>query len=91
MKAAATTLLIAGALATLVPATASAAVSCTAPAEGDWQEAAPAAAGMDGERLAAAIDYGVQNGAAAIRVYRNGCRVGVDDAYEANRETRFES
>lgn len=91
MKAAGLTILVAAALAALGPATASAAVRCPAPAEGDWQEAAPAAAGMDGERLDAAIAYGVENGAAAIRVYRNGCRVGADAGYEANRETRFES
>lgn len=72
-------------------ATASAAARCPAPGEGDWREATPAAAGMDGEQLDDAIAYGVENGAAAIRVYRNGCRVGADAAYAANRETRFES
>jgi CubicO group peptidase (beta-lactamase class C family) len=70
---------------------AEAAVKCAPPAAGDWREAAPAAAGMDGERLERAIAYGMDNGATAIRVYRNGCRVGVDAQYAANRNTQYES
>lgn len=79
------------ALVLTIPGAAQAAVKCPAPGTGDWREATPADAGMDGQRLEAAIAYGMDNGAQAIRVYRNGCRVGVDAQYTVNRNTQYES
>jgi CubicO group peptidase (beta-lactamase class C family) len=74
-----------------LPATASAAAECAEPGAGDWQTAPPAEAGMDAAKLADAIAYGQRNTSFAIRVYRNGCRVGEDSAAPATRENRYQS
>ncbi len=75
-----------------LPGAASAAVECDEPGTEDWQTATPAEAGMDGEKLQAAINFGQQqNSSYAIRVYRNGCRVGEDPLAPASRPARFES
>ncbi|MGI8460649.1 MAG: serine hydrolase domain-containing protein [Solirubrobacterales bacterium] len=71
---------------------ASAAKSCTEPGSGDWQAVDPAEAGMDGAKLRGAIAFGQQqNSSFAIRVYRNGCRVGEDGLAAANRNVQFQS
>ena len=46
---------------------------------------------MDAAKLAAAIDYATANQAAAVRVYRYGCRVGVRSARRVNAHTTFQS
>jgi CubicO group peptidase (beta-lactamase class C family) len=74
-----------------VPASASAAAKCAEPGTGDWPTATPAAAGMDAAKLQDAIAYGQRNSSFAIRVYRNGCRVGEDSAAPLNRQTRYQS
>ena len=67
-------LLGAGALA-LAPGAAQAARSCQVPGDGEWQRATPAEAGMNREKLQEAVDYGSQNQAFAVRVFRRGCLV----------------
>ena len=46
---------------------------------------------MDAAKLQNAIDYGTQNASLAIRVYRNGCRVGADRLAAVNQHLPFES
>ena len=46
---------------------------------------------MDGARLAEAIDYATANQAAAVRVYRYGCRVASDRLAPVNAGTTFQS
>ena len=74
-----------------LPAAAGAAVECAEPGTGDWQAVDPAAAGMDAAKLQSAIAYGQQNTSAAIRVYRNGCRVGEDPGAALSRDTQTQS
>lgn len=73
------------------PAAALGAQRCPEPGADDWQQATPAAAGMDAAKLADAINYATQNQAQAVRVYRYGCRVGEDALAPANRTTKFQS
>lgn len=75
----------------LVPAAAQGSKQCAEPVAGDWEMATAPEAGMDEAKLRDAIDYATANGAAAVRVYRDGCRVGEDDAATANREVQFQS
>jgi CubicO group peptidase (beta-lactamase class C family) len=82
---------IALAAAAALPASASARVKCDAPGAGDWQAVPPADAGMDAAKLQDAIQYGQQNTSFAIRVYRDGCRVGEDATAVANRDARYQS
>ena len=70
---------------------AQAAQSCTGPGDGDWERATPAQAGMDAEKLQAALDYGSSQQSFAVRVYRHGCLVGEDRAAPANRTQTFQS
>lgn len=71
---------------------AAAATRCTEPGPGQpWQRVAPHQAGMDAAKLQSAIDYGTQNASLAIRVYRNGCRVGADRLAAVNQHLTFES
>ena len=80
------------ALLALGAGSAGAAVHCQEPGAGeDWREVDPAEAGMDEQGIRDAIALGTENGSLAIRVYRYGCRVGEDDAAEANRGTQYES
>jgi CubicO group peptidase (beta-lactamase class C family) len=74
-----------------VPAAAGAAVECAEPGSGDWRDVTPAEAGMDGAKLQDAIDYGTRNTSFAIRVYRNGCRVGKDALAPANHDDTYQS
>ncbi len=92
MRLSATTVIaaIAGTLA-LAASPAQASKRCAEPVAADWQTATPAEAGMDEAQLRDAIDYATANQAAAVRVYRNGCRVGEDSAAPANREVQFQS
>jgi len=75
----------------VLPASASAAAECAAPGPGDWQTATPAEAGMDAAKLQDAIGFGQQNSSYAIRVYRNGCRVGEDPAAPVTRGATYQS
>jgi CubicO group peptidase (beta-lactamase class C family) len=70
---------------------AGAAKRCKEPGAGDWSRATPAQAGMDAERLQAALDYGSTQTSFAVRVYRHGCLVGEDRAAAANRTQTFQS
>ena len=71
---------------------AAAATRCLEPGAGEsWQRVAPDEAGMDAARLQSAIDYGTGNASMAIRVYRNGCRVGADRLAAVNEVLPFES
>ena len=67
-----------------------AATACAEPGA-DWQDVAPSAEGFDAAKLQSAIDYGTANLGFSLRVYRNGCRVGEDRTYPANKETKYES
>jgi len=78
------------ALAIAAPAAARAAEHCAEPGA-DWTQASPAQAGMDATKLAAAIDYATANQAAAVRVYRYGCRVASDRLAPVNAHTTFQS
>src|SRR4051794_25257121 len=69
---------------------ASAAKSCAEPGDA-WERATAAEAGMDGAKLQSALDYGTQNAAFAVRVYRRGCLVGEDRFAPVTRDTRYES
>src|SRR5215210_1596091 len=69
---------------------AQAAKTCSEPG-GDWQRATPAEAGMDAAKLQAALDYGSENAAFAVRVYRHGCLVGEDRSAAVNRTQTYES
>ena len=73
----------------LAPATA-AAKTCAEPGE-TWERATPEEAGMDAVKLQEALDYGTQNAAYAVRVYRHGCLVGEDRFASHNRDERYES
>ena len=70
-----------------------AAKRCVEPAPGPrgWERATPAEAGMDAEKLAAALDYGTSQSSYAVRVYRYGCLVGEDAFAPASKEARYES
>lgn len=78
------------ALIAAVPAHAAEQPHCAEPGA-DWQSVSPGQEGFDPARLQSAIDYGSSNLGLSVRVYRNGCRVGVDHAYAANRDAQFES
>lgn len=67
-----------------------AATSCDEPGR-DWQRATPADAGMDADKLQAALDYGTSQLGFAVRVYRHGCLVGEDRMADVNRNARYES
>jgi CubicO group peptidase (beta-lactamase class C family) len=74
------------------PSPAAAATSCREPGPGEtWQRVTPQEAGMDAAALQDAIDYGTGNASLAIRVYRNGCRVGADRLAPVNEVLPFES
>ena len=75
----------------MAPAAAQAAKQCAEPVAADWETATPDEAGMDAAKLHDAIDYATANQAAAVRVYRDGCRVGENGAAGANREVQFQS
>ncbi len=80
----------AAALVIAAPGSARAAAQCPEPGA-DWADASPAQAGMDATKLAAAIDYATANQAAAVRVYRYGCRVASDRLAAVNAHTTFQS
>ena len=80
----------AAALAIAAAGSARAAAHCPEPGA-DWADASPAQAGMDATKLAAAIDYATANQAAAVRVYRYGCRVASDRLAAVNAHTTFQS
>ena len=89
-----TFVLLTAAIALLLAAAApaSAATRCAEPGPGEtWHRVAPRKAGMDAVKLQNAIDYGTQNASLAIRVYRNGCRVGADRLAVVNEHLPFES
>ena len=67
-----------------------AAKQCAEPAA-DWERATPAEAGMDPQKLQAAMDYGSSQASFAVRVYRHGCLVAEDRFAAVNRTQRFES
>lgn len=77
-------------LALLAAVPAQAAKQCAEPGA-EWQRATPAEAGMDVAKLQDAVDYGTQNLAYAVRVYRHGCLVAEDREAPANRNTQYES
>jgi CubicO group peptidase (beta-lactamase class C family) len=81
---------IAAALVLLVAAPAEAAKQCAEPGAA-WQQATPAEAGMDAAKLQDAMDYGSQNQAFSVRVYRWGCLVAEDRGAALNSNTTFES
>ena len=78
------------ALIALSPAAAQAATTCPEPAD-DWQRATPEQAGMDGQKLRDALDYGTTQASFAVRVYRHGCLIGEDRAAPQNRTQTSES
>ena len=80
----------AAALLALAAAPAQAAKRCAEP-RAAWKRATPAEAGMDAAKLQQAVDYGSQNLAFAVRVYRHGCLVAADRGAAANDGQRFES
>jgi CubicO group peptidase (beta-lactamase class C family) len=57
----------------------------------DWQRVDPASAGMDADKLQAALDYGSANAGFAVRVYRYGCLVGADRLEAVNDDQTSES
>ena len=79
------------ALTAMAAAPAAAAKRCRPPADGSWQRATPAQAGMDADKLEAAIDYATEENGLSVRVFRYGCLVGEDDLAAGNNDTRFES
>ena len=76
-------------LAVFAPA-AQAAKTCPEPAA-EWERATPAEAGMDAAKVQDAMDYGTQNLAYAVRVYRNGCLVAEDRQAPVNRTQQYQS
>ncbi|HKG35992.1 MAG TPA: serine hydrolase [Solirubrobacterales bacterium] len=86
-------LVTAAAVATVMAITpaASAAKHCPPPVGGAWQRATPSQAGMDGQKLQWAIDYGSTQSSFAIRVYRHGCLVGEDRGAAVNEHQTFQS
>jgi CubicO group peptidase (beta-lactamase class C family) len=78
------------AVALFAAAPAHAAKRCAEPTA-DWQRATPAEAGMDAGKLQAAVDYGTENLAFAVRVYRHGCLVAEDRSAAFNRNNTYES
>ncbi len=83
--------IVAAALVAPAPAAAQTPTSCAEPTAAGWVRLAPERLGFDAAKLQDAIDYGTSANGFSIRVYRNGCLVGVDRAYALNRDNRFES